>query len=176
MTSIRDQVAELTRKLEDVMTPVSLRYNALSPVERLTLAGLSGVIVVVLTIVLIWTPLYEWKENKLRSLLSYGGLVSWIQSEAPKVRQQGGNARLPAGQSLQAVLVKDAQRAKVTLQRYEPKGENELRVWINEVDFEVLIGWLDNLQRRYGVSVTDVAIEHKPTSPGVVKATIVFSG
>jgi general secretion pathway protein M len=140
------------------------------------LNALGVLIVLVLIFVLVWMPVYQWKSEQLDRYEELNDLVAWIHAKAPAVSgKRGGTKKLPRGQSLRAVIARDAQRANIVIQRTEPKGE-DLRVWVNEANFESLMAWLVALQNRFGVETLDAAIEYKPSQKGMVKATLVFRG
>lgn len=173
---MKAQLTEVTRKVEEAMEPLLLRYQSFTPVEQLVVTALGVLIVLVLIFVLIWMPVYQWKNEKVAEYERQQELVAWIHAQGPKVKgRSGGGGKLPPGQTLQSVITRDSQRIKIVLQRTEPKGQN-LRVWVNEVSFDLLMRWLLDLKRRYGIETVDVAIEYKPNLKGAVKATLVFAG
>lgn len=172
---MKAQLTEVQRKVEEAIEPLLLRYHSFTPVEQLVVTALGVLIVLVLIFVLVWMPVYQWKNEQVAEYQRQQELVAWINAQAPRVQGSGGGSgQLPKGQTLQSVITRDSQRVKIVLQRTEPKGEN-LRVWVNEVSFELLMRWLLDLDRRYGIETVDAAIEHKPNLKGVVKATLVFA-
>lgn len=173
---MKAQLSEASRKVEEALEPLLLRYQSFTPVEQLVVMALGGLIVLVLIFILIWMPVYQWKNAQVAEYERLQSLISWVHQQGPKIKgRSDGAGKLPAGQTLQSMITRDSQRAKIVLQRTEPKGQN-LRVWINEVSFDVLIKWLLDLRRRYGIEAVDASIEHKSNEKGAVKAVLVFSG
>jgi general secretion pathway protein M len=172
---MKAQLGEITKKMEESLEPLLLRYQSFSPSEQLIINGLGVLIVIVLVFVLIWMPVYQWKNEKQALYQRQQELVAWINTKAPLVAGRGAReGQLPRGQTLQSVIARDAQRVKIQLQRTEPRGQN-LRVWVNEVPFDNLMTWLLALEKRFGIATEDVSIEHKPAQEGSVKATIEFT-
>ena len=59
------------------------------------------------------------------------------------------------------------------MKRVQPDGTNKARVWLENANFDVVIGWLEELERRYGVTVETVTFE-KQQEAGLVDARISF--
>ena len=48
--------------------------------------------------------------------------------------------------------------------RMQPDGDKQVRVWIEDVNFEAVLRWMDDLQNRYGVRVDAVTLEKRPAA------------
>ena len=55
--------------------------------------------------------------------------------------------------------------------RLQPDGDNAARIWFEDVEFDVLLRWMQELQSRYGVTIDVVDIEKRETA-GLVNARL----
>ena len=55
--------------------------------------------------------------------------------------------------------------------RLQPDGENQVRVWLEDTQFDALLRWMLELQDNYGLKIEVVDIERQPT-PGLVNARL----
>ncbi|MDN5925106.1 MAG: type II secretion system protein M, partial [Xanthomonadales bacterium] len=74
-------------------------------------------------------------------------------------RDQHGDAQRK-GKSLLALADASARSAQLGAQikRIEPLDQKRVRIEFARVDFDVLAGWLQGLQRSYGIRAQDVSI------------------
>jgi len=173
VSSLREAIEQFNQRLGVTLAPAIARYQSLSALEHLIVLSLAWLIVIVLVFALVVMPVYRWQQEKQLYYQNQLDLVTWMKGHAGAFDQNTAN--LPRGQTLQTVVIRDANRSNIKLQRYEPKGNSQLRVWVNQVGFKALMDWLASLQQQYGVVVSEVSVDHKPSAPGTVKATVVLS-
>ncbi len=59
------------------------------------------------------------------------------------------------------------------LQRGEPESADRVRLHFEKVSFDALLGWVANLEHRFGIRVAQLSIE-KETTPGQVRVRLVL--
>ena len=154
-------------------------FNSLDVRERRLVMG-GGIAVLLMSIYFLgWEPfinnLHNLRESTQRKQLD----VVWMQNAAKQVKQmQARNAapaRLDSGQSLLGVIDRSAKLKKLgdSLKRVQPDGTNKARVWLESANFDVVIAWLEELERHYGVGIETITFE-KREEPGLVDARISF--
>ena len=154
-------------------------FDSLEARERRIM--LVGAVVLLLVIIyfLGWEPfinrLHELRESTQKKQLD----VAWMQNAAQQVKQlQARNtapAQLGAGQSLLGVIDRTAKLKKLgdSVKRVQPDGSSKARVSLESANFDVVIAWLEELERRYGVGIETITFE-KREEPGLVDARINF--
>lgn len=176
MKSLRErlepQLAELNRQL----APLRARFEALQPREQLIVA-VGGVVVLLAVIYLgLWQPFVLARTHRAEELESARTLASRIEqigALAQVVHPAGGAPVVGPEVSLLSAVdqaSKDGILGK-PLSRINPDGENQVRVWIDDVPFDAVLRWMDDLQTRYAVRIDNVAIERRP-APGVVSVRL----
>lgn len=160
---------------QEQINALKTRYYQLSVRDRLALHGLVGLLVIVLLLVAVWSPLYHWSEAEKDSYVANKALVDWITANQHQV-QGGGNRNNPslAGRSILSVVTSTSAQNNISLKRYEPKSDGGVRVWLESVEFNAMIAWLNQLKAKYGVTVNSISIDRE-NEPGIVRATIVLN-
>lgn len=154
-------------------------FDSLEARERRIMLGGAVVLLLVIIYFLGWEPfinrLHELRESTQKKQLD----VAWMQNAAQQVKQlQARNtapAQLGAGQSLLGVIDRTAKLKKLgdSVKRVQPDGSSKARVSLESANFDVVIAWLEELERRYGVGIETITFE-KREEPGLVDARINF--
>lgn len=151
----------------------------LSESERRTLIIASIVLALLAGYAFAWDPLMGSVDRMRSSVDQQRANVAWMNSAAQEaqslLRARTGAAQAVSrgGQSLLAVVDQTARREKLgpALKRIEPRGQDEVRVRLEDAVFDDMVAWLSALQTRYGVLIDSVAIDRQP-SQGRVTANL----
>jgi general secretion pathway protein M len=146
--------------------------------RRLILSG--GITLLVLGIYFLgWEPfingLHDLRESTQRKQLE----LAWMQNAVQEVKQlqatQSTPVRFSSGQSLLGVIDRSAKTKQLgdSVKRVQPDGTSKARVWLENAKFDTVVGWLEELEIRYGVSVDTITFE-KQEEEGLVDARISF--
>ncbi|WP_245555265.1 type II secretion system protein GspM [Hahella ganghwensis] len=125
---------------------------------------------------LIWVPVQSNLDSaKAAADQNYRDLV-WMKENEGKARAIAKNqsSRPKAdlsGQSLLSTISSSAQRFKIELQRFEPRGDDKVNVWLDKVSFNQMMLWVGDLESKFGVKAEQVNID-KSDQPGEVKARL----
>lgn len=107
---------------------------------------------------LIWSPLHSALDTQQSALVSEKQTLVWVAEQAARaqVLRQSGSKTSYNG-SLTQLVNQTTRSANIPVSRMQPQGE-ELQVWIDQVEFNTLMSWLELLEQR-GVSIiqTDVS-------------------
>ena len=140
---------------------------------------------VALTLMLIyfagWAPLQESVVSLQSQVQEQHALKQWMENSAAEVQRlrSGGAAGGQAssgGRSLLSLVDQTAKGAQLgnSLKRLEPEGENGVKVWLEQVAFDDMMGWLGQLEQKYAITVSTITIERQ--SAGRVDAHITLRG
>jgi general secretion pathway protein M len=151
----------------------------LSESERRTLVLASVVLVLLLFYALVWDPVMSATGRMQARVDQQRESLAWMQGAASeaqalmRLRSGAAQATDRGGQSLLAIVDQTARRDKLgpALKRIEPRGQDEVRVRLEDAVFDDMMRWLAALQQRYGVTIDSVAIDRQP-SPGRVTVNL----
>ncbi|MCP5325686.1 MAG: type II secretion system protein M [Oceanospirillaceae bacterium] len=78
-----------------------------------------------------------------------------------------------ASQSILAIVNSSARNQNIDLKRFEPEGENGLRIWLDDVRFNAAISWLSLLQNQYGIRASQISMDKSASGAVNVRALLV---
>ncbi|OZG73367.1 type II secretory pathway subunit PulM [Hahella sp. CCB-MM4] len=168
-------MGQLLRKFP-ALAKASTWYYALPSRDQASLKWLSVAVAIFMVYMMIWVPVQSNLNNaKTSAEQGYKDLV-WMKENEARARaiaknqnsQSKGNL---SGQSLLSTISSTAQKFKIELQRFEPRGDDKVNVWLDKVSFNQMMLWVSDLEAKYGVKAEQVNID-KSDQPGEVSARL----
>ncbi|MBI2383438.1 MAG: type II secretion system protein M [Gammaproteobacteria bacterium] len=151
-------------------------WNALAPRERRILSVGGPLAAVIVLYFGVWQSLADTRVRRERALADARQLAQRLEqigAEVEKSRRQGGAASAGRNLSLLAAVDqagKSSQLGKAP-SRIQPEGDKQVRVWLEDVSFDALVRWMQDLQARYGLRIESADIERE-SGPGLVDARL----
>ena len=150
-------------------------YAGLESRDRLALKLLAGFLIPVMVVFAVLLPVTRFFDEALENYHAAQQDYQWISSNAPRASTIKPSSLREAGQSLFGVANGSAKGFQLSFKRYEPIGDNALSLWLENVNFNNLVLWLERLDKRHGITVREIAVERKPTD-GLVDVRLVLQG
>lgn len=151
------------------LQPWLARWHGLPLRDRRALAGLSLFFVVLVIWLGVVSPLRGWVARAQADVVTAQDDLAWMQANAAAARRaaaSGAAGRLPQGQSLLAVVNASAGEAGINLQRFEPDGEQRVRVTLENAVFTDVMRWIVQVEQRHGLVVENFSADSLP-QPGL---------
>jgi general secretion pathway protein M len=147
-------------------------WSGLAERERRVLGAGGVVLGAVILYLAVWEPLANARHQQHADLAAARALAVQLEVLAASGPRGAGPAA-GAGQSLLAVIDQSSKASALTKPptRLQPEGDDTVRIWLDDVPFDVLLRWLGELQSRYGVRVDNADIERE-SGPGLVNARL----
>ncbi|WP_448213682.1 type II secretion system protein GspM [Colwellia sp. MEBiC06753] len=143
-------------------------WQQLQQREQQLVLAMAAVVLVFIGYQGIWQPINTSLEQAQQKLQRTESLLAYVNENTAKVAALGSGAKKPfVNGSLSSIVNRAAQQYQVTIDRIQPQ-QDAVQVWVDEVPFEQLLRWLDNLDRQYGLTATSVDISEHDTV-GIVK-------
>ncbi|MES0875113.1 type II secretion system protein M [Sinimarinibacterium thermocellulolyticum] len=145
----------------------------LAPRERLMVLGGTVVLVLVMLYLLAWEPVVKAHQQRAEALTRARALATRIEEAAALVRSQGAGRSVDRSTSLVAVVDRTSRSPVLGKppSRIQPEGDREVKVWIEDVPFDNLLRWLQELETGYGIGAASAEIE-RGARPGLVSARL----
>ncbi|MFC3396271.1 type II secretion system protein GspM [Brenneria rubrifaciens] len=154
------------------MNELRQRWHALNQREQRLLSVCAGMLLLCLAYYAVWQP-WQIRERQWQLAISRERqTVDWMQKQAATLP--------PGGQTQQDVQSRDTSlpilvsqstgRYGLTVVRLQPQG-SQVSVTLARSDFNVLIRWLSELERKNGVRVLTLNVDAVEQSPGSVDIT-----
>ncbi|KZZ32321.1 hypothetical protein A3755_09950 [Oleiphilus sp. HI0085] len=156
------------------------QYEMLSARDRLALKVLLVALSLVILIFGLMKPAYEYKKQAEAKLEQNQQLLALVNQNKAALRSLGQNNQGSASkkalnsQQLVSSVTNLAKQQKVALKRFEPSGDNKLKVWVDDASFDKVISWLSRLKSSLGVRVEQISID-KDDAPGKISARMTLS-
>ncbi|MDX1588860.1 MAG: type II secretion system protein M [Oleiphilaceae bacterium] len=156
------------------------RYDQLPQRDRRALQLLVVAVAVVLLYALLWKPVSDYRADAHSAAESAEQLLGYVQSQEVRARdaaasvQRGQTQQLKPGSDFLTTVTSSAQKSGLSLSRFEPSGDDGMRIRLEQVPFNELSQWLEHLGTEYGIKVDQASIE-RSGEPGRVNARMVLS-
>ncbi len=141
-------------------------WHNLQPREQRVLLGGAAALALLMIYILILDP-YQKEMARLHQAVTAKRLdlqaMQQAAAEIDTLRRGGAGGQLPAGQSIMGVVDSSAKQFSVGggIKRLQPEGEHTVKVWAEQVAFDDLIRWLDELQKKNGIAIYAITIERQ---------------
>jgi general secretion pathway protein M len=150
----------------------------LAPRERLFV--LIGAAVVALTILFvgIWEPLLHAHARRAQALDASRVVATQLEVAAAELQRSRAGGGVNRNASLLSAV--DQSSHSPTLgkapSRIQPEGEGDkgVNVWIEDVPFDNLVRWMNDLERSYGIVAKTADIQRQPGA-GLVNAHLTLA-
>lgn len=159
-------MSKLTDTLQARAAPLLARYQELQARERLMVSV--GIVVVLITLLylVLWEPAAKARLNQAAALSDARALAERLEviaTAVQKARASGVGAIQGREQSLLTLIDQQGKSAELGKPptRLQPEGENEVKVWFEDVPFDALARWMATLESRYGVQIAGAELERR---------------
>lgn len=133
--------------------------------QQLTLAA-SIVIVIGLIFQLVISPINKYAEKAERNLTKKQDLLVLVKESSAKLKQLKASGQTVTRGSLNQIVPNSARNAGITISGTRPQGE-ELQVQLEQIEFNKLLNWLEQLSTKNGLRITAIDI-NAGDDPGTV--------
>ena len=151
------------------------RFGQLEPRDRFAAKSLAVFLAILVCFFGIWEPMQSFADDARVNRDRNRDLLAWMMYTRAQASQSGSTTarRGPSGQTLLTRVSRTAQQHQIKPNRLQPEGEGNVSVWFDGVAFDSLIRWLQELERREGISVQQISLDRQDR-PGLVNARIVL--
>jgi len=160
--------------MDELITQAKKYWETLASRERMALMAMTVSLVIFLIYHLLWSNAVAFREESSKQFEAQLELYEWIKSNEQALRQTTGSANSITGnRSLVSYITQTARTFNLTISRYEPRKNNEIRLSFLNVRFDQLLNWLIEVNKE-GVDILDVTLD-KTNTPGMVRANLILS-
>lgn len=113
----------------------------------------------------IWSPIASSRDAKQERVDAKRDTVTWMaikKQEVEHLKRINPNLfnKVSDGRSLLAIVDTGAKQMGIrpAITRIEPKGENNVQIWVEDIAFDYLIVLLGELERRNTIEVADASL------------------
>ena len=152
-------------------------FQGLGSREQMLLGAGALVLVLLLIYGLIWAPLGKGYNTMKTRVSAQRDTAEWLEQGAQTLRQlkrRAPAARGLGGKSLLAMADSTARSNGLgpSLKRVEPEGSRNVRVWLEDASFDLVVKWLGTLRTSYGIETDTATMERVADETGKINARL----
>ena len=148
------------------------RIQELERKEKLAILALSVFLALLTFFLVIWFPIYEYKEKQRDSYERSLDLLLYLQSTEEEARsvKVDGSKRM-SGQTLLTKVTRTAKTAGIQPSRLQPEGDDSVSIWFDSVSYRELMLFLERLESREAIYIIQFSID-KGNQPGKISSRV----
>lgn len=123
--------------------------------EQRLIMAMTAAISVFILYGLIWQPLNENIASSKLKIERQQTLLSWIEENTQRYKQAKLSRGSRSGASLSSIVNRTSRQSDITITRMQPQAD-DLQVWIDEISFNQLLTWLEQLASKEGLRVKNI--------------------
>jgi len=160
--------------LTDVTQKFLTWYQARPTQDQRALKLLAIVLVPALLYFALVFPLQRARQTLTADVIEQETALATMQENVARVlasRGASSGKQDRAGRRLNQLISDTAPEFNLVVSRLQPKGDNEMQIWLEEASFEDCLRWLHQLETGYGIQIASLNLSAGKAS-GVVKLQV----
>lgn len=150
-------------------------FSSLNPREQKMIIAAAFLVLLFLPYQLIYAPFQNSLEKMQTKTTEARQNITWMNDKLLEVRKLkgSGNSSRKSKQSLLTLVETSTKQNKLNknLRKVQPVGSSLAKIWLDDVSFDNLMRWLDNLVVVHGLSIQYIKVETQPVT-GIVNARV----
>ncbi len=146
---------------------MSIWWQQLNLREKKLVLAMASLVIIFILYSFVWQPLNDNIAKAEKKIARQQQLLSWVQENTQRFQQAKSSGGKQASGSLSSIVNRTASSKNITITRMQPQGDN-IQVWIDEIAFNQLLQWLEQLSTNEGLRVTNIDLSDAE-KPGVVR-------
>lgn len=146
-------------------------YSQLAEKDQVIVKWLSILVVLALIVSWVLLPISKSRDEAVVRYESQLSFHSKMKENAHLFASKSSNSTQGGG-SILSTVNNTAKVKNIQLKRFEPDGDTGLRIWLDKVNFNSAIGWLELLESSRGIKVEQISIDK--VEPGIVNIRAVL--
>lgn len=175
-TRLEDEWDQLVAKIRTskFYQDAEQQYMALSDRDRILVNILALVFGVFLLWQLVIGPAFGYLNSARDAYAKQLENHEWMQTNAELAREKIAASSGDREGSLLSIASATAKSYDLSFSRFEPIGEDRVRLWMDQVKFNDIVNWLGELETDKGVSAIDISLDS--STPGYVSVRLTLQG
>lgn len=146
-------------------------YSQLAVKDQLIVKTLLVFVLIALVFAWVWQPVVIGKEKAEKKFNTEMNFHKKMKENA-YLFTNSSDSTSTSGASILTTVNSTAKVKNIQLKRFEPDGKTGLRIWLDQVNFNSLIDWLELLETTRGIKVEQISIDR--VNSGIVNARAVL--
>lgn len=163
--------------IAQALTPLKEKYLAMPERDRRALLILGIFLLPALLYFALVFPVQRAHSSLSQQLEAKQADLQWMQESAAKMKSMRGSnvGGQRQGRGLSQLVSDSAPRYQLQISRIQPRGDDEIQVWLEDAPFDQLVHWLHQSEQDFGLVVASINMT-AGKNPGWVKMQVKFKG
>ena len=159
--------------MNSLISHITQRIQELEKREKLAILAVSAFLAFLTFILVVWFPVYEYREKQRSSYEKSLDLLLYLQSTEEEARALGkkDGAKRVSGQTLLTKVTRTAKTAGIQPTRLQPEGNDSVSIWFDSVSYRELMLFFERLQAREAIYIIQLSID-KGNESGKVSSRV----
>ena len=147
--------------MNSLISHITQRIQELEKREKLAILAVSAFLAFLTFILVVWFPVYEYREKQRSSYEKSLDLLLYLQSTEEEARALGkkDEAKRMSGQTLLTKVTRTAKTAGIQPTRLQPEGNDCGSIWFDSVSYRELMLFFERLQAREAIYIIQLSID-----------------
>lgn len=103
---------------------------------------------------------FNYRKEQISALENNRALMLLLNASAQKLQASKGQAKYQdLDQPLLTLVSSTAKQNQIVFKRFQPDGDNVLKLWMEHISFNSLLLWLHGIDKKNGISVQEISVE-----------------
>ena len=150
------------------------KYHALPDRDRLILNVVAFIVGIFLMYRLVFAPALGYLDNASHAYQQQLESYEWMVAKESEAKALLGSVKSEREGSLLSLASASAKTHSLNFSRFEPMGDDRVRLWIEQAKFNDVVNWLGELESDQGISAIDISLDS--SAPGYVSVRLTLQG
>lgn len=147
-------------------------YNELADSEKKIVIIFAVICSLLILVFGLLMPISQSVNTLEKRVASAQKSVNMWQQAMPTIRaKRNSSSAGSTSQSLNTVITSSTRQFNLNVSRIQEKGTNEIQVWLDNAAFNETLLWINQLEKRYKVTVASMNIRNKQRN-GIVNLDV----
>jgi general secretion pathway protein M len=106
----------------------------------------------------VWS--FNYRDEQITSLEKNRSLMILLEAASRKFNATKGQSKFQnQDQPLLTLVSSTAKENQIVFKRFQPDGDNMLKLWLENVNFNSLLYWLHGIDKKNGISVQEISVD-----------------
>lgn len=159
--------------VSNLIQRLQVSFNRLSPRDQTALGALGSFLALIIVIYGLWLPVQQMHRDGLTHWQQQRQQLLWLHAQAPAIARlapsrpedQTSSGQPTDDAPLLTRVTTSAKKHGIAVKRLQPEGDARLRLWLEAVDFNQTLLWLENAQQQ-GLTIDDISVDATPARNG----------
>jgi type II secretory pathway component PulM len=136
------------------------RYENLSDSDKRAVIIL-GAFLIVCLLYFVTRLSFDYRNRNIAALAHDRELMLLLNTNEHRIKVAKNSSKNFEGvdKPLLTLVSSTAKDNHIAFKRFQPDGENVVKLWMEHVEFNYLLFWLHHIERKNGISVQDISVE-----------------